>query len=119
MKKKYLFLRNWQALVVAFILTGPLVCAQVPAWQMAVAARPTISTTEVTASAVDASGNVYITGGFYGSIQFGATSLTSAGSQDVYVAKWSPALADFVWARRAGGPHEDVPGGLAVSGTNV
>lgn len=98
---------------------GPVARAQAPAWQMAVATGAGGGFTGVTASAVDASGNVYITGGFAGSIQFGATVLTSAGSQDVYVAKWSPVQASFVWARRAGGLHEDLPGGLAVSGTSV
>ena len=41
----------------------------------------------VTATAIDASGNVYVAGYFTGTISFGATTLTSAGDRDVFVAK--------------------------------
>jgi hypothetical protein len=39
--------------------------------------------------ATDASANVYITGQFFGSVDFGAGPLTSAGSGDIFVAKFS------------------------------
>lgn len=56
--------------------------------------------------AVDANGNVYSIGYFTGSGDFdpgiGVTTLTSAGSSDVYVSKLD-AAGNFVWAFRLGG----------------
>lgn len=56
--------------------------------------------------AVDASGNVYTVGSFTGSGDFdpgpGVTTLTSAGSNDVYVSKLN-AQGNYVWAFRLGG----------------
>ncbi len=56
--------------------------------------------------AVDASGNVYSVGYFTGSGDFdpgpGVTTLTSGGSNDVYVSKLD-ASGNFVWAIRMGG----------------
>lgn len=40
--------------------------------------------------AVDASGNVVLTGAFQGSVHFGGDSLTSAGGYDIFVAKLAP-----------------------------
>ncbi len=64
--------------------------------------------------AVDASGNSYITGHFFaGSITFGAITLTSAGSSDIFVAKYD-ASGTVVWAKAAGGTKTDFGGGVAV-----
>ncbi|HLT45753.1 MAG TPA: SBBP repeat-containing protein [Rubricoccaceae bacterium] len=52
--------------------------------------------------AVDAAGNAYVTGQFEGTATFGTFSLTSVGSTDVFVVKYSPA-GDVLWARRGGG----------------
>jgi hypothetical protein len=63
--------------------------------------------------AVDSSGNAYITGYFQGAALFGATTLTSAGSYDTYIAKvdiWG----NFLWAKSAGGSSDDVGNGIAV-----
>src|SRR5690606_34444259 len=49
--------------------------------------------------AVDAAGNAYVTGQFEGTATFGTFSLTSVGSTDVFVVKYSPA-GDVLWARR-------------------
>ena len=68
--------------------------------------------------AVDASGNSYVTGSFRGSATFGpgetnATTLTSAGIFDIFVAKYD-ASGDLVWATRAGGTGTDVGNGIAL-----
>jgi hypothetical protein len=62
--------------------------------------------------AIDASGNVIITGSFYGSVDFGGGDLTSAGSNDIFVAKFSPD-GSHVWSKRfgSGGPQS----GLGIS----
>ena len=52
--------------------------------------------------AVDASGNVLVTGRFRGQASFGGTTLTSAGSSDVFVARYDPG-GNLLWAKRAGG----------------
>lgn len=71
------------------------------------------------ATAVDASGNVYVAGYFSGRITLGSSNLTSAGALDAFVAKWNPTTNAWVWALGAGGLSADQITGLAVSGTNV
>ncbi len=62
--------------------------------------------------AVDNSGNVFVTGYFFGTNSFGATNLISAGEDDIFVAKYDSA-GNLLWARRAGGSASDE--GLAVA----
>ncbi len=70
-------------------------------------------------TAVDASGNTYITGYFAGSVTFGTTTLVSAGQGDIFLAKYNSAGV-FQWARRAGGTGGSEEGrGIAVSGNDV
>jgi len=90
-----------------------------PAWQAALAGTSTSGSSRVQFSAPDASGNVFVGGTFSGIITLGATTLTSAGSDDLFVAKWSPATNTYVWAQAAGGTAAESIYGLAVSGTNV
>ena len=69
--------------------------------------------------AVDGSSNILITGYFQGSANFGGQTLTSAGSQDVFAAKYS-AAGTHSWSQRFGGPGLDQ--GTAVvadSGNNM
>ncbi|MCP1385132.1 SBBP repeat-containing protein [Runella salmonicolor] len=63
--------------------------------------------------AVDASGSAYITGNFQGTATFGATSKTSEGSYDIFVAKYS-SLGTFQWVQTAGGTDEDDGQGIAL-----
>lgn len=49
----------------------------------------------------DTAGNVLVTGGFAGTIDFGGTSATSTGSTDMFAAKYS-ALGSFLWVRTVG-----------------
>ncbi len=51
--------------------------------------------------AVDAAGNVVIAGLFWGTVNFGGGTLTSAGDWDVYVAKLD-AAGNHLWSRRFG-----------------
>jgi Ca2+-binding RTX toxin-like protein len=60
----------------------------------------------VSGLAVDAAGDVYATGLFLGTAQFGATSLTSAGSTDVFVARLTSG-GTVRWARQLGGALVD------------
>ena len=51
--------------------------------------------------AVDASGNVIVTGYFYGTVDFGCGVLTCAGLSDVFVAEFGPG-GDCIWSKRFG-----------------
>jgi len=70
--------------------------------------------------AVDADGAVVVTGNFSGSVDFGGGGLTSAGGDDVVVAKYSTAGA-HVWSKRFGDtfvyPGYDIGVGIAVDRT--
>jgi Putative metal-binding motif/Beta-propeller repeat len=63
--------------------------------------------------AVDSSGNSYITGIFNETATFGTTSLTSAGSNDVFVVKYDPS-GNVLWAKKGGGTSGDFSYSIAV-----
>ncbi len=58
----------------------------------------------------DASGNIYTTGSFSGTVDFdpgvGTFNLTSAGSRDIFISKLD-ATGNFVWAKQMGGTAWD------------
>lgn len=82
-----------------------------PAWQWAT--TPTAGSSNGNSTAVDAAGNVYVAGSFTGTATFGATTLTSAGSADVFVARLTPS-GGYQWAKRAGGADSDIATALAI-----
>lgn len=55
----------------------------------------------------DSSGNLYVTGYFSDSINFGNTTLTSNGSQDIFVAKLDSS-GIVTWAKSLGGTQADI-----------
>ena len=65
------------------------------------------------ALAVDAAGNVFVTGDFSGQAVFGDITLTSAGETDIFLAKYDQNGA-VQWARRAGGVGADAGNHVAV-----
>ncbi|MEO7329315.1 MAG: hypothetical protein ABI193_12095 [Minicystis sp.] len=56
---------------------------------------------EGTQAVADASGNVFITGNFNGSLNFGSGSMVSAGSGDIFLAKLDSA-GNGLWSKRFG-----------------
>jgi hypothetical protein len=73
--------------------------------------------------AIDSSGNIYTTGRFAGTADFdpgpGTSSLTSAGSDDIFISKLNSS-GNFVWAKRMGGTMSDSTFDLAIdSGGNI
>ena len=68
---------------------------------------------EATDVAVDAAGNVIVVGGFDGTLAFGAP-LVSAGSRDIFVAKFGPTGA-HLWSNRYGGSGYDTARSVAVN----
>ncbi len=63
------------------------------------------------AISMDDEGNVYVTGGFKNTKQFGSTNLTSNGGSDIYVIKYDTD-GNFIWAQSAGGLLDDRGNGL-------
>jgi len=63
--------------------------------------------------AADASGNVVLVGDFDGSLDFGGGALTSAGQQDVFVAKLDPAGV-HLWSSRFGDAASQLARAVAV-----
>jgi hypothetical protein len=62
----------------------------------------------------DASGNVYVTGSFYGpTITFGTITLTSGGPIDIFIIKYAPD-GTVLWARSAGGASADVGSSISL-----
>lgn len=71
------------------------------------------------AVAIDSSNNIVVVGTFSGTIDFGAGALNSAGSSDIFVAKFSPSGA-LLWAKRFGGSAADVCNAVALdAGNNI
>lgn len=73
---------------------------------------------DVQAMTTDASGNIYLTGRYNGTVDFdpgaGVTNLTASGtSADMYVLKLD-AAGNFIWARSMGGSSTDSGSGIAV-----
>ena len=69
--------------------------------------------------AVDSSSNVYVTGIFQGTTTFGSTSLSSSGSNDIFIAKLN-SIGLWQWVVKAGGVNADWGYGIAVdSSSNV
>jgi uncharacterized protein (AIM24 family) len=67
--------------------------------------------------AVDASGNIMITGYLYGTVDFGGGSVTSAGGYDIFVAKYSGFDGSYLWAKRIGGSGDNYGYGVALDGS--
>jgi len=74
---------------------------------------------ESRAVAVDASGNTYVTGYFAGTADFdpsvGEAGLTSAGGNDIFIAKYD-ASGNYLWAKRMGGTGSDIGNAIALDG---
>jgi len=68
-------------------------------------------------TAVDAVGNVFSAGNFFGTVDFdpgpGTFNLTSAGIQDIFVSKLDTD-GQFIWARAMGGTSSDMSRGIGV-----
>ena len=92
---------------------------QAPPWELArVVGSGSSNSSSINASAVDASGNVFVTGYFFGSVTFGSTVLTTTG-QGMFVAKWDVVAQTYTWAVSNGGGDGVVGGSIAVSGAAV
>ncbi|MBL0047467.1 MAG: SBBP repeat-containing protein [Bacteroidetes bacterium] len=73
-----------------------------------------------TGIALDNNGNIYLTGGFIGTIDFDfgpvTFNLTSVGDRDIFISKLDQ-NGNFIWAKGMGGAYDDFGSGLTL-GTN-
>jgi len=69
------------------------------------------------AVAVDSGGGVLASGDFVGTVNFGGDNLTSAGLNDIFVAKYSGADGSHLWSKRFGSSSSDNGYGVAVDGS--
>jgi hypothetical protein len=67
---------------------------------------------------LDVSGNIYLTGSFQMTVNFGAQNLVCAGERDILIAKLDPD-GNWLWARRAGGWHYDHGTAIALDGSSL
>jgi hypothetical protein len=64
-------------------------------------------------TAIDSNNNVYVTGVFHDTTAVGDRTLTSAGDDDIWIAKYD-SHGNPLWAHEIGGLRRDVVGGIAV-----
>jgi len=63
--------------------------------------------------ATDSASNCYVTGVFYGSADFGPTTLTTSGISDIFIVKLD-GNGNWLWAKRAGGIDTDAGYSIAT-----
>ena len=76
------------------------------AWEWAQKVGGSSADDHSNAIAIDANGDVYVTGSFELTATFGSTTLSSAGDFDIFVAKMN-STGHWLWAIQAGGNHDD------------
>jgi chitodextrinase len=69
------------------------------------------------AVAVDASGDVVVTGSVGNTVDFGGGPVPSAGGFDLFVAKYAGTTGAYRWARRVGGAADEYSYAVAVDGS--
>lgn len=124
MKQLYFLARGAQFAVSLLLLAGVLLgnpaAGQAPSFGYALTVAPGATANAGGSTsleiATDVVGNSYLTGWFSGTVLFGATSVTSAGGHDLFVAKYDPAGA-CMWVARAGGPGDDYGSGIGIDGS--
>lgn len=67
-------------------------------------------------AAVDDDGNLFVTGSFQKTVDFGGGDLTSAGSNDIFIVKYDPNGA-HLWSKRVGGGGQDFGYEIVVDGS--
>lgn len=90
-------------------------------YQAAIQAGNGTSSPDVTATAIDAAGNIYAAGNFAGVMVLGSganavTLRSNGGGADMYVSKYN-ATGTLLWAFSLGAPNIDGMGGIAVDAT--
>ena len=107
-------------LLLAFWLVAVLAAsAQTPDWHAGQTLPGLLGNCFFRESAVDAVGNVYLTGSFTGDVTLGDTTLHSTGGADGFILKWHAARHRVAWVRQATGPGDEYVWQLAVQAPYV
>jgi hypothetical protein len=69
-------------------------------------------------AAFDGAGNLIVVGNFAGTIDFGGGSLTSAGGDDLFIAKYDPTGA-LLWSKRFGGADDQQVFAVAIDAADA
>ncbi|MCH2637911.1 MAG: SBBP repeat-containing protein [Candidatus Thalassarchaeum sp.] len=93
--------------------SGRSISAEALAWELAQKAGGSSGDDQSNAVAVDSNGDVYVTGAFEQTSTFGGTTLTTAGNDDIFVAKMN-STGHWLWAVQAGGIYDDAGMDLAI-----
>lgn len=90
-------------------------------WAIKIGNSTSSSQTIVNDITIDGSSNVYVTGQFQGTVDFdpgaGTTSLTSAGSNDIFIAKYNSS-STFQWVKQIGAASSDKGMALDLDASN-
>ena len=122
MKHIFALLNQWLVIGGLFLwLSGGVAYGQASTWQTAVGINQAVgSESQITATATDAGGNVYVAGQFRGTIQVGSITLVGGAWQQLFVAKWNAASGMFAWAQQTNGTTGGIDArALAVSGSSI
>jgi hypothetical protein len=76
-----------------------------------------LTTDEATGVAIDSNDNIVVVGLFGGTVNFGGVSLTSAGNEDIFVAKYGSS-GTLLWAKGFGGTAGESCNGVALDGSD-
>ncbi len=90
------------------LISQQLIEAQVFEWAIGYS-----NEVEVRGISTDADGNSYLTGIFYGTATFGTETLTSFGSQDIFLAKFDDG-GGCLWVKQAGGTQTDYGNAISI-----
>jgi hypothetical protein len=79
----------------------------------AIWAKSVAGTNNITGSSIcwDATGNIYVTGYFVGTADFGAEQITANGNQDFFVAKYKDS-GELIWVKNAGASSSEAAAGI-------
>jgi|GEM_PF-4619206 len=91
---------------ISLLIVSTVLFAQTPEWEWAIRAGGSESDNGMDIT-IDAAGNLYMTGRFEGTVDFGSYSLSSSGDNDIFVAKVN-AEGNWEWATSAGGTGYDI-----------
>ena len=76
-----------------------------------------IENERVSGLAIDANNNIYVTGSFRETAYFGASAITSSGSDDIFLISYSPE-GELLWPIKIGGTGQDGANGLTTDEDN-
>ncbi|MCW5804125.1 MAG: hypothetical protein KIT31_17260 [Deltaproteobacteria bacterium] len=68
--------------------------------------------------AIDSAGDIIAVGFFTATVEFGTTTLTSAGSSDIYVVKLAAATGSVLWAKQFGGVNGEAANRVALDASD-